>query len=162
MERPAASKLRRNRNLTAVLNEAKKVFKLNSERSLHGHGHWERVERNVIELGENTPGCDIEVARLFAILHDCKRRDEGTDKEHGARAAGFARKLFEKGMLDIDPEQFSKLQFAIKNHNSGVVSDDPTIGVCWDADRLDLPRVGIAPAAAMLSTGYARERSAGA
>jgi uncharacterized protein len=156
MERPAASKLRRNRKLAAVLNEAKKTFALNSASSLHGHEHWEQVEKNVIELGENTPGCDIEVARLFAILHDCKRRDEGTDKDHGARASGFARELYDKGMLDIDPEQFSTLKFAIKHHNGGSVSSDPTIGVCWDADRLDLPRVSIAPIADMLSTRYAR------
>jgi uncharacterized protein len=158
MERSVVNKLIRNKKLTAVLNEAKKVFKLNSERSLHGHEHWEQVEKNVIELGGNTPGCDIEVARLFAILHDCKRRDEGTDKEHGARAAGFARDLYDKGMLDIDPEQFSKLIFAIKHHNDGLVSSDPTIGVCWDADRLDLPRVGIVPIANMFSTPYGKER----
>jgi uncharacterized protein len=158
MERPAASKLRRNRKLAAVLNEAKKTFALNSESSLHGPEHWEQVEKNAIELGENTPGCDIEVARLFAVLHDCKRRDEGADKEHGARAAGFARELYDKGMLDIDPEQLSKLKFAIKHHNGGSVSSDPTIGVCWDADRLDLPRVCIAPIADMLSTQYAKER----
>jgi uncharacterized protein len=63
--------------------------------------------------------------------------------------------------LDIDPEQFSKLKFAIEHHNNGLVSEDPTIGVCWDADRLDLPRVGIKPVADMLSTPHARSVSAG-
>jgi uncharacterized protein len=150
--------LRRNKKLTTVLNEAKRAFMLNSERSIHGPEHWEQVERNVIELGESTPGCDIEIARLFAILHDCKRHDEEVDKEHGKRAAEFARELHDKGLLDIDPDQFSTLIFAIKHHNDGLVSSEPTIGVCWDADRLDLPRVGIAPVAVMLSTQYAKER----
>ena len=158
MERSIVNKLRRNKKLTAVLNEAKKVFQLNSEGSIHGPGHWQQVERNVIELGENTPGCDIEVARLFAILHDCKRQDEDKDKGHGERAAEFARELYDKGMLAIDAEQFSKLKFAIKHHNGGLVSSDPTIGVCWDADRLDLPRVGIVPFADMFSTKYAKEK----
>jgi hypothetical protein len=37
------------------------------------------------------------------------------------------------------------------------VSADGTIGTCWDADRLDLPRVGIWPSAALLSTDAAGE-----
>jgi len=152
------SKLRRNKKLAAVLNEAKRAFKLDLKRSLHGPGHWEQVERNAMELAENTPGCDIEVARLFAILHDCQRQDEGIDKWHGEMAAAFAQGLYEKGMLEIDPGQLSTLKFAIKHHNGGSVNSDPTIGVCWDADRLDLPRVGIAPIADLLSTQYAKER----
>ena len=35
-------------------------------------------------------------------------------------------------------------------------SADPTIGACWDADRLNLWRVGVAPARGMLSTAAAR------
>ena len=152
------NQLRRNKKLTAVLNEAIKVFKLNSERSIHGPEHWEQVDRNVIELAKNTPGCDIEIARLFAILHDCKRQDEEIDKEHGKRASEFARELYDKGLLEIDPEQFSTLKFAIKHHNDGLESSDPTIGVCWDADRLDLPRVGIVLSANMFSTQYGKDR----
>jgi len=142
----------------AILNEAKRVFQLDLKRSLHGPGHWEQVERNVIELAKNTPGCDIEVARLFAILHDCKRQDEEIDKEHGERAAEFAQELYDKSILDIDFEQFLTLKFAIKHHNDGSVNSNPTTGVCWDADRLDLPRVGIVPIAKMLSTQYGKAR----
>ena len=32
------------------------------------------------------------------------------------------------------------------------MSDDPTIGTCWDADRLHLPRVSIEPNPAFFST----------
>jgi len=153
------NRLRRNKKLAAVLDEAKRVFQLDPKRSLHGPGHWEQVERNAMELGENTPGCDIEVARLFAILHDCKRQNEGTGEGHGERAAGFARELYDKGLLDLGPEQWAILEYAIRSHNHGLVSTDPTIGVCWDADRLDLPRVGIAPDASLLSTRYAKKIS---
>jgi uncharacterized protein len=152
------NKLKHSRKLTAVLNEAKRVFQLDAKRSLHGPGHWEQVERNAVELGEKTPGCDIEVARLFAILHDCKRQNEGTGEKHGARAAEFARELYDRGMLDLDPGRMAILEYALRSHNDGMVSSDPTIGVCWDADRLDLPRVGIAPVAALLSTKYAKGR----
>ena len=151
------NKLKRDRKLTAVLNEAKRVFQLDLKRSLHGPGHWEQVERNALELEKNTPGCDIEVARLFAILHDCKRQNEGTGGKHGERAAEFARELYDQGMLDLDPRRMAILEYAIRSHNDGMVNSDPTIGVCWDADRLDLPRVGVAPDASLLSTAYAKK-----
>ena len=32
-----------------------------------------------------------------------------------------------------------------------------TVGCCWDADRLDLPRVGVAPTAEFMSTPVWRE-----
>jgi uncharacterized protein len=152
------NKLKRDRKLTAVLNEAKRVFQLDPKRSLHGPGHWQQVERNAMELGEKTPGCDIEVARLFAILHDCKRQNEGTGEGHGEWAAEFARELHDRGLLDLDPGRWAILEYAIRSHNDGMVSSDPTIGVCWDADRLDLPRVGIVPDAGLLSTEYAKKK----
>ena len=39
----------------------------------------------------------------------------------------------------------------------GETTTDPTIGCCWDADRLDLGRVGIEPEAEYQSTVAARE-----
>ncbi|MCA9794566.1 MAG: hypothetical protein KC910_22315, partial [Candidatus Eremiobacteraeota bacterium] len=38
------------------------------------------------------------------------------------------------------------------DHEKGRVSQDPTIGACWDADRLDLDRVGKAPDPDLMST----------
>jgi len=144
--------LRLNKRFSAVLAAAKKVFVLNQAGTLHGPGHWEQVERNAVKLAKRTPGCDLEVARLFAILHDCRRQNEGSDGMHGERAADFAQDLHDKGMLDIDLEQLAKLKYAMQFHNAGMVNHDPTIGVCWDADRLDLPRVGTRPVAEMLCT----------
>jgi hypothetical protein len=37
------------------------------------------------------------------------------------------------------------------------VSDDPTIGACWDADRLNLWRLGRRPDDRLLSTDTARD-----
>ena len=37
------------------------------------------------------------------------------------------------------------------------MTSDPTVGACWDADRLDLPRVWITPDPALLSTARAHE-----
>ena len=37
------------------------------------------------------------------------------------------------------------------------MSEHPTIGTCWDADRLDLGRVGIVPQPKFMSTAFAKE-----
>jgi hypothetical protein len=44
----------------------------------------------------------------------------------------------------LTPEQLRLLRRACATHTHGITSDDPTIGVCWDADRLDLRRFGYA------------------
>src|SRR5262249_24487970 len=56
---------------------------------------------------------------------------------------------------------FALLYYACAWHERGRVSDDPTIGACWDADRLDLPRVGTQPMPELMSTeeGKARARA---
>jgi uncharacterized protein len=142
---------------SVVLSEAKNAFVLNSSWTQHGPSHWLQVEKNAVMLGEHTPGCDMEVARLFALLHDCRRQNEGRDPDHGARAADFAQELFDKGMLRLDPGRLAVLKYAMTHHNNGQVSDDPTIGICWDADRLDLPRVGTAPNISLMSNQYAKK-----
>jgi hypothetical protein len=43
------------------------------------------------------------------------------------------------------------------NHTDGTLSADSTIATCWDADRLDLGRVGIVPDPAFMSTMTGRE-----
>jgi hypothetical protein len=45
---------------------------------------------------------------------------------------------------------------ALTHHDKGLVSKDPTIGVCWDADRLTLWRLNRQPDPALLSTPAAR------
>lgn len=142
-----------------LLDEAKRVFRLDSIWTQHGPEHWQRVEKNAIMLAADTPGCDLEVARAFAILHDCRRRNEGRDPRHGARAAEFARQLYKRGMLPLEPERLALLMHAMSDHASGQVSGDPTIGVCWDADRLDLPRVGTRPLIKLMSTRAGKEHS---
>lgn len=46
---------------------------------------------------------------------------------------------------------------ALADHDRGLVTDHPTIGACWDADRLALWRVGITPDPARLCTAHARD-----
>jgi uncharacterized protein len=52
----------------------------------------------------------------------------------------------------LSARALSQLIRAIRHHSGGKVSTDATIQSCWDADRLDLGRVGIVPAAEFLSS----------
>lgn len=126
--------------------------KRNSHLSPHGPWHWEKVEKNALTLAKTTDGADEVVAQLFALIHDTKRENENDDPEHGHRSAAYAEELFKQGKLHINDSQLKVLMEACKYHNDGQITDDPTIGVCWDADRLDLTRVGIIPNPELLST----------
>lgn len=44
----------------------------------------------------------------------------------------------------------------MRDHDKGETTTDPTIGCCWDADRLDLGRVGKKPDPAYMSTMLGR------
>lgn len=137
--------------------EAASIEKFRLKNSYHGPAHWRRVDRNAINLAAHTPAADLTVCRLFALLHDSCRINEETDPKHGHRAAKFAAQLFDSGTLKITAAQLEVLCEACRRHNDGKVSDDPTVGVCWDADRLDLVRVGIAPDRKLLSTKAAKQ-----
>jgi len=100
-------------------------------------------------------GADTDVVRLFAVLHDSCRLDDNGDPEHGMRAAEYAREM--RGRLfDMSDEKFKLLYHACKWHAHGDTAADPTIGACWDADRMDLRRVGIEPDPSFFSTPEAR------
>jgi uncharacterized protein len=136
-------------DLSALWFAAAGQFRLGAD-SLHGPRHWKAVERNALLLAEST-GADVLVVRLFAVLHDCKRFSEGRDPDHGPRAAEFAATV--RGThFELDDARFALLTEACAWHDRGRVSGDPTIGTCWDADRLDLVRVGVTPVASLMST----------
>lgn len=141
-------------DLPAVLEWALNRSVLGSD-SIHGPGHWKKVRFNGLKLAEDTSGADRLVIQLFALLHDCRRQKEGHDPEHGPRAAESAMKL-QGGLIHLDDEQADLLKIACRDHTKGQISTDPTIGCCWDADRLDLVRVGISPKIGLLSTEAAR------
>jgi hypothetical protein len=63
------------------------------------------------------------------------------DLSHGPRAAKAATNFMEKGLIDLEPNRMALLVQALKEHTYGLVSNDPTIGCCWDADRYDVLRV---------------------
>lgn len=124
---------------------------------IHGPEHWLRVRANGLALAARTPGTDAGVIELFALLHDCRRQDDGTDPGHGERAAAYANALARDGVLRLDAKRLDLLATACAGHEHGEVSGDLTIGCCWDADRLELSRLGRRPIARFLSTAAARD-----
>ncbi len=141
-------------SIAPVLQAAKERFVL-GRRSVHGFAHWERVRSNGLRLAKQT-GADPLIVELFAYLHDSCRESDGLDFEHGPRAAEFANWLRESAILQLEDHAFALLHEAIRDHTSGSLHSDPTIGTCWDADRLDLGRVGKRPHPRFLSTRHAR------
>jgi uncharacterized protein len=136
-----------------IAKHAAEQFRLQD--SLHGVDHWLRVESNGRLLATKT-GADVTVVRLFAFLHDSQREDDFFDDEHGVRAAQYAVRL--RGELfELSDEAFALLFEACRDHTTGMHHADQTIGTCWDADRLDLGRVGIVPQAQYMSTEFGRE-----
>jgi uncharacterized protein len=120
----------------------------------HGLEHWHQVEANGLLLAGRVAGVDVDVVRLFAIFHDSKRFDDGHDPEHGARGAEFAKECREAKLFEIEDERFEKLYHACKFHTHEPKNDDPTIACCYDADRLDLGRVGIPLDPEKMATGF--------
>ncbi len=120
----------------------------------HGPVHWARVLETGLRLAEAT-GANRDVVQLFAVFHDAKRFSEGTDYDHGQRGADHAAELLGTAFELPDPE-FDLLYQACAEHELGFTDADITVQVCWDADRLDLGRVGIDPSPAALCTHAAR------
>jgi uncharacterized protein len=130
--------------LKAVL----KQFKVDRH-GVHGPSHWARVRYHALTIGRATKA-DLLVVELFAFLHDSRRLNEYVDPEHGSRAASYAKEL-NGTFFHLTHEQLEKLCYAMSLHSNGGIHIDPTIQTCWDADRLDLGRVGNKPRAKFLS-----------
>jgi uncharacterized protein len=107
---------------------------------IHGVAHWARVLENGLRLAE-VIRANIEVVQLFAVFHDSQRVTKRTDPSHGIRGASFAAELRGK-LFDLDDDDFDLLFVACAGHTNRPTDDDPTVQICWDADRLDLGRVG--------------------
>jgi len=124
----------------------------------HGVVHWARVLENGLNLCSQLPEARADVVVLFALFHDSCRWNEHRDPKHGERAALLAEAYFQKDRLPLDASGLDLLIEACRGHDQGRVSSDATIGACWDADRLDLARVGIRPSVRFLSTEAAKSQ----
>lgn len=122
---------------------------------IHGIQHWERVRINGLRLAEAT-GADRYVVELFAYFHDACRLNESRDPAHGARAAEYLERL-NGTVIELEGSALDHLIYACRHHTDGLTEADITVQTCWDADRLDLGRVGIRPLPKYLCTSAARD-----
>ena len=124
-------------------------------RGIHGVRHWGRVRANGLQLAA-AMGANPRVVELFAVLHDSCRRNDGYDPAHGRRAAARLPEM-QGRYFDLDARELALLHDACAGHSDGGIDADVTVQVCWDADRLDLGRVGIRPSPERLCTPAARD-----
>ncbi len=121
----------------------------------HGVTHWARVLENGRRLAAST-GARLDVVEMFAVFHDSQRQNEGFDSGHGARGGRLAAHLRGQA-FDLDDAGFDLLMLACQVHTDGQTVADVSVQTCWDADRLDLPRVGILATDEYLCTPAARQ-----
>jgi len=94
-------------------------------------------------LAEQT-GANSRAVEYFAFIHDLGRLNDNHDPEHGYRAALIAEKIA-GDLIEVTQVELELLMEACQGHSDGHLVADVTIMTCWDADRLDLGRVGIRP-----------------
>lgn len=128
------------KSLRAVMNLVLERWSLGPT---YGLGHWNRVYENGMKL--ITEEVDPVVVAFFAYLHDSCRIDDDTDTYHGLRASEWIDEIRNSYLKVLTDEQFFKLKEACRLHTIERKTGDPTIDACFDADRLDLWRVGIKP-----------------
>lgn len=121
----------------------------------HGLAHWARVTENGRRLAKST-GANRDVVELFAVFHDACRESDGDDPDHGARGARLAERL-RGSEFELPDGEFAHLRIACAKHTDGETNGDVTVRTCWDADRLDLGRVGIRPSVRYLCTEPGRD-----
>lgn len=121
----------------------------------HGVEHWDRVAK----FGEMlfTEGADRDVIMAFAYLHDSERKDNGEDLNHGKRASIFIDTIRDSKLFFLNDSQIAKLKRACELHTIEHRTGDMTIDICFDADRMDLLRVGIKPLPDRMATKQGAE-----
>ena len=124
-------------------------------KGIHGVSHWARVRRNGLLIAKDH-GAETRVIEYFSFLHDSRRFDEDSDPDHGKRAAEFAMSL-RSTYVDLSDTSFFLLVTACEGHTHEGYHDNVTIQTCWDADRLDLGRVGITPDPDRMGTEKAKQ-----
>ena len=126
-------------------------------KGIHGASHWARVRQIGLLLAERIgPEVNVRVVELFAFLHDSCRQNDGYDPMHGTRAAASIAELSDD-LPELSGEERQLLGYACTHHSDGLYQAEVTVQVCWDADRLDLGRVGIIPNPERLCTPAARD-----
>jgi uncharacterized protein len=119
---------------------------------IHGLPHLRQVAYVAARLAA-CEGADWMQAMVGGFLHDCARKDDGGGQEHAFESARVAKVVLGRHYSNMDVQ---RLLYAISHHAGGSTTQDPLIGSIWDADRLDLVRLGAEIDQGLLSTVHAR------
>ena len=123
--------------------------------AIHGVDHWDRVSNfGQILFHEEA---DVDVIMAFAYLHDSERENNAEDPDHGLRASKLIDAIRTTELKELNDEQIEKLKRACELHTIQHSTGDPTIDICFDADRMDLLRVGIMPLPERMATKQGAE-----
>jgi len=124
-----------------LLAEARDGARLAHE-PMHGEPHWRAVAWAGLRIAELRGGLRPDVLVAFGLLHDCRRETDDWDPEHGDRAARVAARSAPLKRL-LGAEGRDLVAEACRLHERGMSRPDaPAIGACWDADRVNLVRLG--------------------
>ena len=118
--------------------------------SIHGVSHWDRVAKNADSL--KTSDVDVLVVKAFAYIHDVERINDDEDPQHGPRAARLVDEIRSTVLDFLNEEEIRQLKVACRLHTTKWKTEDATVNACFDADRLDLGRVGITPNSDKMAT----------
>jgi uncharacterized protein len=135
------------------IEEIVKPFMKNEE-GIHGLAHSLRAAHFAKMIAKSECPGSLDDTIIGAFLHDIGRTDDSNDRTHASRSAEIAEELLKRHWPDLNHE---KILFAIMRHGDGLISEDPIIGTIWDADRLDLSRLGIKINPELISTEKARQ-----
>ena len=110
---------------------------------IHGIEHWLRVLVTGRQIAKRI-NANVKVIELFALLHDSRRWNNMDDPLHGQRAAEFC-EILNNRWFKADDADIRLLRTACRYHSTGNLHPNVTVQACWDADRLDLGRIGVRP-----------------
>ena len=117
---------------------------------VHGLEHLRRVALSAGVLAKQV-GADVESCVVGGFLHDCARTGDESGTAHALHSAIQARVILDKHYPHLDAYT---ILFAIQFHADGKTTGDPITACIWDADRLDLQRLGRTIDKNLLSNGF--------
>lgn len=112
-----------------------------------------------IRLARETIGGDALVVFLFGLFHDAMRENDDNDPDHGRRGAVLFRQLASDGLVSVTADQSGYVTSACETHTTAPPTPVVPVGICYDADRLTLWRIGTTPDEKYLSTRAGKEKA---
>ena len=86
-----------------------------------------------------------------------ERTDAETDPGHGERVAELIDRIRPQYLSTLTDLEIDLLKQACKLHEAPGRTGNNTIDICLDADRLDLPRLGVYPAPLQMATAKGQQ-----